>query len=72
MNKSSITDSPRNVGERDKFGIEPFENGLTNFINTSNTPITVALQGEWGSGKSTLMKYLQKELKGNFNTFFFT
>lgn len=30
-----------------------------------------ALYGEWGSGKSTLMKYLQKELKQNFNTFFF-
>lgn len=30
-----------------------------------------ALYGEWGSGKSTLMKYLQKELKGSFNTFFF-
>ncbi|MFS4483969.1 P-loop NTPase fold protein [Hyunsoonleella sp. 2307UL5-6] len=30
-----------------------------------------SLYGEWGSGKSTLMKYLQKELKGDFNTFFF-
>lgn len=30
-----------------------------------------ALYGEWGSGKSTLMKYLDKELKGKFNTFFF-
>ncbi|GAB5401147.1 MAG: hypothetical protein Aureis2KO_27320 [Aureisphaera sp.] len=29
------------------------------------------LYGEWGSGKSTLMKYLEKELKGVFNTFFF-
>ena len=30
-----------------------------------------ALYGEWGSGKSTLMKYLQKELRPDFNTFFF-
>ncbi|MCB0458142.1 MAG: hypothetical protein KDC91_10400, partial [Flavobacteriaceae bacterium] len=29
------------------------------------------LYGEWGSGKSTLMKYLEKELKGGFNTYFF-
>ena len=29
------------------------------------------LYGEWGSGKSTLMKYLERELKGTFNTFFF-
>lgn len=30
-----------------------------------------SLYGEWGSGKSSLMKYLQKELKENFNAFFF-
>ena len=30
-----------------------------------------SLYGEWGSGKSSLMKYLQKELKGDFNTYFF-
>ncbi|WDF64103.1 KAP family P-loop NTPase fold protein [Flavobacterium sp. KACC 22763] len=30
-----------------------------------------SLYGEWGSGKSSLMKYLEKELKGDFNTFFF-
>ncbi|MDO6743422.1 P-loop NTPase fold protein [Tenacibaculum soleae] len=30
-----------------------------------------AIYGDWGSGKSTLMKYLEKELKGSFNTFFF-
>lgn len=30
-----------------------------------------SLYGEWGSGKSSLMKYLENELKGEFNTFFF-
>ncbi len=30
-----------------------------------------SIYGEWGSGKSTLMKYLQKKLRGSFNTFFF-
>jgi hypothetical protein len=30
-----------------------------------------SIYGEWGSGKSTLMKYLEKELQGSFNTFFF-
>ncbi|GGG88611.1 hypothetical protein GCM10011416_01110 [Polaribacter pacificus] len=64
MIKSSITDSPRNIskGEKDNFGIEPFENGLTKFINNSNTPITIALQGEWGSGKTSLMNSLKRNL----------
>ncbi len=62
--KSSITDIPRNVkkGEKDKFGIEPFEKGLIRFINTTNTPITIALQGEWGSGKTSLMNSLKQNL----------
>lgn len=30
-----------------------------------------SLYGEWGSGKSSLMKYLEKDLNNEFNTFFF-
>jgi hypothetical protein len=30
-----------------------------------------SIYGDWGSGKSTLMKYLEKELKTSFNPFFF-
>jgi len=72
MYKSSITDKPRNAsfGEKDNFGIEPFENGLTDFINNSNTPITIALQGEWGSGKTSLMNSLKKNLSDSENSKF--
>lgn len=74
MIKSSITDSPRNVsnGELDNFGIEPFENGLTKFINLTNTPITIALQGEWGSGKTSLMNSLKKNLSDSDNSKYFS
>jgi len=74
MIKSSITDSPRNVsnGELDNFGIEPFENGLTKFINHTNTPITIALQGEWGSGKTSLMNSLKKNLSDSNNSKYFS
>lgn len=62
--KSSITDIPRDVkkGEKDNFGIEPYEKGLIHFINNTSTPITVALQGEWGSGKTSLMNSLKQNL----------
>lgn len=30
-----------------------------------------SLYGDWGSGKSSLMKYLENELQSDFNTFFF-
>ena len=33
-------------------------------------PITIGLNGEWGSGKTTLVKVIQKKIKENFtNTF---
>lgn len=30
-----------------------------------------SIYGDWGSGKSTLMKYVEKELRSSFNPFFF-
>ena len=70
--RSSITDIPRNVleGERDQFGIQPFEDGLINFIENTSTPITIALQGEWGSGKTSLMNSLQQSLSVGDNSKF--
>ena len=70
--RSSITDIPRNVleGERDQFGIQPFEDGLINFIENTSTPITIALQGEWGSGKTSLMNSLQQNLSVGENAKF--
>ncbi|MDR1554009.1 MAG: KAP family NTPase [Prevotellaceae bacterium] len=71
--KYSITDTPRDVskGEQDKFGICPFENGLIKFIEHANTPMTIALQGEWGSGKTSLMNTLKNNLCGSDSAKFF-
>ena len=64
INKYSLTDIPRDIatGEEDKLGIEQYENGLIQFIEHANTPITIALQGEWGSGKTSLMNTLEHNL----------
>ena len=63
-NKYSLTDIPRDKskGESDKFGIGQYENGLIRFIEHANTPTTIALQGEWGSGKTSLMNTLKNNL----------
>lgn len=68
-NKSSITDIPRNSkdGDKDNFGISPYEKGLVHFIANANTPVTVALQDEWGSGKTSLMNSLQESLSDTGN-----
>ena len=51
MITSSIIDVPKKAGLPDQLGIDAYKNGLTNFINTAQTPLTIAIQGEWGSGR---------------------
>lgn len=58
---TSLSDMPYNRSEND-FGTDRYVNGLINFIKHSSTPITIALQGEWGSGKTSLMNRLKHAL----------
>lgn len=61
MNKTSLSDLPfiENVND---FGTERYVNGLIKFIENSSAPLTIALQGEWGSGKTSLMTRLERAL----------
>ncbi|MCH5239957.1 MAG: hypothetical protein J1F38_07020 [Muribaculaceae bacterium] len=58
---SSLSDIPFNESLND-FGTERYVNGLIKFIENSSAPITIALQGEWGSGKTSLMNRLERVL----------
>ena len=60
--KSITIDTPRKPNQEDLFGIQAYQDGLINFINSTGTPITIALQGEWGSGKTSLMNSLKYNL----------
>ena len=65
MANTTITDIPRRgAEEQDKFGLLAYERGLEAFLRGASTPITVALQGEWGSGKTSLMNVLRDDLCG--------
>lgn len=39
-----------------------YTNGLIRFIESSATPITIGVQGEWGSGKTSLLNTIKYEL----------
>ena len=69
--KSSIIDVPRKYTEEDLFGINKYQKALTKFIKLTNTPITIALQGEWGSGKTSLMNQLRWELCDSEDAIYF-
>ena len=68
MKKSSLADNPLKVPVND-FGTEHYVNGLIRFIENSDAPITIALQGEWGSGKTSLMNKLEQRLCGEQGKF---
>lgn len=55
---SSITDKPILNLKDDLLDIENYSVALSKFINKSDTPITIGLQGEWGTGKTSLMSLL--------------
>lgn len=52
-------DIPVERPEQDEFGIARYVEGLCTFIRESETPITIALHGEWGSGKTSFMKIME-------------
>ena len=60
--KSSIIDVPRRHDQDDLFGIKVYQDALIKYVKLTDTPITIALQGEWGSGKTSLMNLLSWNL----------
>ena len=55
MKKIGIIDEANPGGNKDNLGIELHTNSLIKFIDATSTPITVGIQGEWGSGKTSLI-----------------
>jgi hypothetical protein len=61
----SITDKPIKSIAEDLLQIEVYGNALSNFILESDTPITIGLQGEWGTGKTSLMSIIRENISKN-------
>lgn len=65
---TSVSDIPLTQDSND-FGTKRYVDGLVEFIKYSVSPLTIALQGEWGSGKTSLMNRLYIRLCGDANEF---
>lgn len=46
--------------------VSDYAAALTEFIQKTETPITIGVQGDWGSGKTSLMNLIQKALGGKY------
>lgn len=59
------TDRPLEAGDPDWLDFTPIALGLSRFLRNENTqpPLTIAVTGEWGTGKSSLMNLLKSDLE---------
>ena len=55
-------DTPLSDDSVDALEIAPYALGLEHFICSCDTPMTVGIQGEWGSGKTSMMRLIQERL----------
>ena len=61
--KSCITDKPIQNNSEDKLKMSRYSAVLSNFIKQGDTPLTVGLQGEWGTGKTSMLYMLLEHFK---------
>ena len=64
---SNVVDIPLNGKNKEELNIKAYQEALIDFINDAEAPLTIALQGEWGSGKTSLMNYLKDKLASNYH-----
>ena len=65
---SNITDIPLLASDSnsDKLKIQNYIEALSTFISNSETPMTIAVQGEWGCGKTSLMNAIAGRVCVNY------
>ncbi|MFM6068949.1 MAG: P-loop NTPase fold protein, partial [Sphaerospermopsis kisseleviana] len=58
----TISDQP---AAKDSLGLTPYVIAMTEFLTHPDTkpPLTISIEGEWGSGKSSFMKQLEDQIK---------
>ncbi|OKL46285.1 hypothetical protein BSR28_07020 [Boudabousia liubingyangii] len=57
------TDLPLSSPEADYFEMGKYYEGLADFIERCQTPMTIAIQGDWGTGKTSTMNIIENILE---------
>jgi len=58
-----IVDKALPQGDKDDLKISSYKDALVNFIKRTDTPMTIGVQGEWGSGKTSLLNQIWADLE---------
>ena len=60
--KLGLKDVPIKNKEEEALGLGTYATVLSKFIEGCDTPLTIALQGDWGTGKTSLMNLIKENL----------
>ena len=68
-----VTDKPCDNEQMDRLDIKKYVDGLETFIRKCYTPMSIAIQGDWGTGKTSMINMLQKRFDkaGNIKCVYF-
>lgn len=55
-----VTDAPVGQAGQDRLGLGTYCQGLADFIEKCPTPMTIALQGDWGTGKTSAIQLVDQ------------
>ena len=77
MKHVGYPDKPVASITEDLFHVEVYVDALCQFIETCDTPMTVSIQGDWGSGKTSMMNMMRAKMASSiwpvwFNTWQFS
>lgn len=62
MITTNLIDKPRPEGHVDLLGVDKYIEALVEFILYCQMPTTIGIQGEWGSGKTSLLNQIRHKL----------
>lgn len=66
-----ISDVPVEKLDNDCFGLGKYVKGLSEYIMRCNTPTTIAVQGDWGCGKTSMLNMVREELSDKVKSIWF-
>lgn len=73
-----ISNNKEDIDEFDRIEVQKFAECIADFISDCQTPMTVGLQGDWGTGKTSMMNMIKcnlpdrKSLKVDINTWHYS
>lgn len=62
MAQLGLTDKPVGSINQESLGVSDYVFALSSFVKTCQTPMTIAIQADWGAGKTSMMNLVLEDL----------